>query len=191
MLFYKLRFLKCKSHKLSGTSENSTRLVEVFVMEKLQSKVNISQRAMFVTIALVLYSLSGVVVIAADAEACSSGGSANSSVINISVTIAASSTNTAGQTYMLVCSATVTETTSDPQLTFTWLHYGSDITPDTTYTRMVSTAMDPGDCSYSSTLTFSPLAVSHAGTYTCRVTAGGVTETQTNSDETVVVQSEC
>ena len=30
-----------------------------------------------------------------------------------------------------------------------------------------------------STVTFSPLAASHAGTYTCRVTAGGVTETQT------------
>ena len=32
-----------------------------------------------------------------------------------------------------------------------------------------------------STLTFSPLAASHAGIYTCRVTAGGVTETQTTT----------
>ena len=32
-----------------------------------------------------------------------------------------------------------------------------------------------------STLTFNPLAASHAGTYTCRVTTGGVTETQTST----------
>ena len=32
-----------------------------------------------------------------------------------------------------------------------------------------------------STLTLNPLAASHAGTYTCRVTAGGVTETQTST----------
>ena len=32
-----------------------------------------------------------------------------------------------------------------------------------------------------STLTFNPMAASHAGTYTCRVTTGGVTETQTST----------
>ena len=84
-----------------------------------------------------------------------------------------------------MCSATVTGSTSD-QPTFTWLHNGGEITSDTT--RMVSTTVDSGDGSYSSTLTFSPLAISHAGTYTCEVKVGGVTETQTN---TVIVISKC
>ena len=84
-----------------------------------------------------------------------------------------------------MCSATVTRSTSD-QPTFTWQHNGSDITPDTN--RMVSTAVDSGDGSYSSTLTFSPLAVSDAGTYTCRVKKGEMTMTQTT---TIIVDSKC
>ena len=86
---------------------------------------------------------------------------------SISVSITASGTNTAGQTYRLVCSATVTGSTDQP--TFTWLDPMNNSVPS----GMVTTTGNM------STLTFSPLAISHAGTYTCRVTAGGVTETQT------------
>ena len=88
---------------------------------------------------------------------------------SISVSISASGSNTAGQTYRLVCSATVTGSTNQP--TFTWL----DPINNTVPSGMVNTT---GSIS---TLTFSPLAVSHAGNYTCRVTAGGVTETQTTT----------
>ena len=68
---------------------------------------------------------------------------------------------------MLVCSATVIGSTDQP--TFTWL----DPTNNPVPSGMVTTTGSM------STLTFSPLAASHAGTYTCRVTAGGETETQT------------
>ena len=96
----------------------------------------------------------------------------NVSNISIFVSITASGSNTAGQTYRLVCSATVTG--SIDQTTFTWLYNSSNITSDIS-------RIDTGDGSYSSNLTFSPLAASHAGTYTCRVTARGETETQTNT----------
>ena len=88
---------------------------------------------------------------------------------SISVSISASGSNTAGQTYRLVCSATVTGSTDQP--TFTWL----DPINNTVPSGIVNTTGSM------STLTFSPLAVSHAGNYTCRVTAGGVTETQTTT----------
>ena len=70
---------------------------------------------------------------------------------------------------MLMCSATVTGSTDQP--TFTWLDPMNNPVPS----GMVTTTGSM------STLTFSPLAASHAGTYTCRVTAGGVTETQTTT----------
>ena len=81
--------------------------------------------------------------------------------------ITASGFNAVGQTYRLVCSATVTGSTDQP--TFTWLDPINNPVPS----GMVTTTGSM------STLTFSPLAASHAGTYICRVTAGGVTETQT------------
>ena len=89
--------------------------------------------------------------------------------VSISLSITASGTNTAGQTYRLVCSATVTGSTDQP--TFTWLNPINN----TVLSGMVTTTGSM------STLTFSPLTVSNAGTYTCRVTAGGVTETQTTT----------
>ena len=92
---------------------------------------------------------------------------------NISLAITASGTNTAGETYSLECSATVTGSTDQP--TITWLDPMNNQVP----TEMVTTT------SSMSTLTFNPLAASHAGTYTCRVTAGGVNETQTS---TVIVK---
>ena len=87
----------------------------------------------------------------------------------IDISVTTSGINTVGQTYMLVCSATVTGSTDQP--TFTWLDPINNPVPS----GMVTTTGSM------STLTFSPLAVSHAGTYTCRVTAGGVTETQTTT----------
>ena len=93
--------------------------------------------------------------------------------VSISLSITASGTNTAGQTYRLECSATVTGSTDQP--TFTWLDPMNNPVPSVMVTTTGSM----------NTLTLSPLAVSHAGTYTCRVTAGGVTETQTT---TVVVK---
>ena len=89
--------------------------------------------------------------------------------VSISVSIAASGTNTAGETYSLECSATVTGSTDQP--TITWL----DPMNNPVLSEMVTTTGSM------STLTFISLAASHAGTYTCRVTAGGVTETQTST----------
>ena len=89
--------------------------------------------------------------------------------ISISISVTASGTNTAGQTYRLVCSATVTGSNDQP--TFTWLDPMNNPVPS----GMVTTTGSM------STLTFSSLTVSHAGTYSCRVTAGGVTETQTTT----------
>ena len=81
--------------------------------------------------------------------------------------ITASGVNAVGQTYRLMCSATVTGSTDQP--TYIWLDPINNLVPF----GMVTTTGSM------STLTFSPLAASHAGTYTCRVTAGGVTKTQT------------
>ena len=93
----------------------------------------------------------------------------------LSVSISPSGTNTAGETYRLLCSATVTGSTDTP--TITWLGDGVEITTDSS--RTVSATTSDGSNGYSSTLTFSPLSASHAGTYTCRATVDG--GMQTNS----------
>ena len=85
---------------------------------------------------------------------------------NISLSITASGTNTAGETYSLECSATVIGSSDQP--TFIWLGPMNNPVPS----EMVTTTGSM------STLIFDPLAASHAGTYTCRVTAGDVTETE-------------
>ena len=86
---------------------------------------------------------------------------------SISISIIAPGTNTAGETYSLECSATVTGSTDQPSIT--WL----DPMNNSVSSEMVTTTGSM------STLTFNPLAASHAGTYACRATAGGVTRTQT------------
>ena len=97
--------------------------------------------------------------------------------VSISVSITSvSGTNTAGETYSLKCSATVTGSTDQP--TITWLDDGVEITSSDA-TRMVSATTMSSGGSYSSILTFNPLSASHAGTYTCRVMVGGVTASQT------------
>ena len=81
-----------------------------------------------------------------------------------------SGTNTAGETYSLECSATVTGSNDQP--TITWLDDdGSEITSSDA-TRMVSATIRNPSGRYSSTLTFTPLAVSNAGMFLCRVTLG-------------------
>ena len=79
----------------------------------------------------------------------------------MSVSITPSGTNTAGETYSLVCSVTVTGSTDTPAIT--WLDPMNSHVPS----EMFST-----DGSMR-TLTFNPLSASHAGTYTCRATLGG------------------
>ena len=92
----------------------------------------------------------------------------------VSISITASGTNTTGETYSLECSATVTESTDQP--TITWLDPMNNPVPS----EMVTTAGSM------STLTFNPLAASHAGTYTCRVMVGDVTQNETSE---IMVQS--
>ena len=78
------------------------------------------------------------------------------------MSISALGTNTVGETYSLVCSATVTG--SNDQLTISW----SDPMNNPVPSEMVTTTGSM------STLTFNPLSTSHAGTYTCRGIAGSL-----------------
>ena len=95
---------------------------------------------------------------------------------SITVSITASGTNTAGETYSLECSATVTGSTDQP--TITWLDPMNNPVPS----EMVTTTGSM------STLTFNPLSASHAGTYMCRATVGGAVQ---YAAEAILVESEC
>ena len=98
----------------------------------------------------------------------------------VSVSITASGTNTAGETYSLVCSVTVTGSTDTP--TITWF----DSMDSTVPSDMVSTTGSM------STLAFNPLSTSHAGTYTCRATVDGGMQTNANQGAVdVTVQGKC
>ena len=91
------------------------------------------------------------------------------------VTISPSGSNTAGETYSLICSATLIDPiplpSNVPSPTFEWF-FGpngnaslpSGVTPKTTILSSGNT--------YTSTLLFSPLSQSHTGMYTCRLGAG-------------------
>ena len=97
--------------------------------------------------------------------------------VSISVSITpVSGTNTAGETYSLECSATVTGSIDQPAIT--WLDPMNSTVPS----GMVTTT------GTMSTLTFNPLSASHAGTYTCRATVGSTMQTATMD---VTVESEC
>ena len=96
--------------------------------------------------------------------------------VSINVFITTSGTNTAGETYSLECSATVTGSTTD-ELTIIWLDPMNNTVPS----EMVTTTGSVN------TLTFNPLAAAHAGTYTCRATAGDIVQYATVD---VRVQSE-
>ena len=96
--------------------------------------------------------------------------------VDMAVSITTPGTNTAGETYSLVCSVIVTGSTDTP--TITWLDPMNSQVPS----EMVSTTGSM------STLTFDPLSASHAGTYTCRATLGGATGT---AMEEITVHGEC
>jgi hypothetical protein len=80
----------------------------------------------------------------------------NHSTVDILPIITSSGDNTAGGGYSLVCS---TSTITSGQPTIIWL--------DPMSYQITSGVMMNGSMS---TLTFNPLAASHAGTYTCRAT---------------------
>ena len=94
------------------------------------------------------------------------------------VTISPSGSSTAGETYSLMCSATLFDPiplpSNVPSPTFQWF-FGpngnaslpSDVTPMATV--MSNT---PTSNTYTSTLQFSPLSQSHAEMYTCQIGAG-------------------
>ena len=96
--------------------------------------------------------------------------------VDMTVSITPSGTNTAGETYSLVCSVTVSGSTDTP--TITWLDPMNSQVPS----DMVSTTGSM------STLTFDPLSASHAGTYTCKATLGGAMGAEM---EEITVQGEC
>ena len=102
-----------------------------------------------------------------------SGGSPNITITPITF----SGTATAGESYSLECIVTVTGSTDQP--TITWLMGPMDNQMMIT-ARVVTTGG-------MSTLTFNPLAASHAGTYTCRATLGSV---MNSTSTTITVQSE-
>ena len=82
--------------------------------------------------------------------------------VDIVVSIATFGTNTSGELYSLECSVEVSG--SSDQVNFTWLDPSNDEVP----LEMIN-ATDS-----ISTLIFDPLSISHAGTYSCRVTLGEV-----------------
>ena len=81
---------------------------------------------------------------------------------------------TAGESYSLEC--TVTVTGSNDQPTITWLMGANNM--------ITSGVVTTGGMS---TLTFNPLAASHAGIYTCRATLDSVMD---SASTTITVQSE-
>ena len=82
----------------------------------------------------------------------------------------ASCNSTAGESYSLECSACVTESTDTPNIT--WLDpMNNEINTSEVLNIMITGSMN--------TLIFNPLAASHAGTYTCRVTLDNATSTAT------------
>ena len=93
----------------------------------------------------------------------------------VTITVTSSGSATAGENYTLECTATVTG--SSDQLDFTWLMSPMN-------SKVTSGVVTTGSMS---TLTFHPLAASHAGTYTCRAALGSAMD---SASRTVTVQSE-
>ena len=91
--------------------------------------------------------------------------------------IIASGDNTAGESYRLECIVTVTGSNDQP--TITWL-----MGPMNNQMMISSGIVTTGSMS---TLMFSPLSASHAGTYTYRATLGSAMDSESM---TITVQSE-
>ena len=92
------------------------------------------------------------------------------------VTITFFGTATAGEIYSLVCTVIVSGSAT-PEPNITWM-------PQLVSQATVSNLNSAGN--YSSTLTFNPLAASHAGTYTCQAVVNGMMRT---SSKDVIVHS--
>ena len=112
--------------------------------------------------------------------------------------INSSGTSTAGDSYCLECTVTVTGSTDQPNIT--WLVDRDDVaseipTTSVTVTVQVSPSTRRNDSAtaassiYSSRLMFNPLAASHAGTYTCRATLNSAMNS-TFATIDITVQSE-
>ena len=95
--------------------------------------------------------------------------------ITVGVSITPLGTGTAGESYSLECTVTMTGSTVDlPAIT--WLDpMNNPITSGVETTGSMST------------LTFNPLAASHFGTYTCTATLGSAMD---SASTTITVQSE-
>ena len=97
--------------------------------------------------------------------------------VTVTVSIISSGTATAGESYSLRCTVTVTGSTDQP--TITWL-----MGPMNNQMMVSSGIVTTGSMS---TLIFNPLSASDAGTYTCRTTLGSVMD---SASMTITVQSE-
>lgn len=82
-------------------------------------------------------------------------------VVDIIVNITTSGNGIAGGSYSLVCSVEIVGSTDQPNIT--WIDPMNDTVPF----EMISATDN------TSTLTFNPLSVSHAGNYTCRAILDG------------------
>ena len=82
------------------------------------------------------------------------------------MTISPSGLDIAGQNYTLLCAVTVTGSNDQPAIT--WIRDdGVEFTSIATSTVSMNSNDVDSAGNYSVTLMFSPLAASHAGTYTC------------------------
>ena len=98
---------------------------------------------------------------------------------SLSVNITPSGSSTAGETYSLICSATLTSNRNpplpDPTIpapTFEWFYGPNGDVPLPFGLAAPETVLSSG--TYTSTLQFSPLNQSHAGNYTCRLGVGSL-----------------
>ena len=85
------------------------------------------------------------------------------------VIISSSGSSTAGETYSLTCSATISTNplpTNVPSPTFEWFFGQSNSSLPSGVTPPVTTNSSN---TYTSTLQFSPLSQSHGGMYTCKL----------------------
>ena len=99
-------------------------------------------------------------------------------IAQVTVTVSpiiSSGTATAGESYSLRCTITVTGSNDQPIIT--WLMGPMD-------NMITSGVVTTGSMS---TLTFNPLAASHAGTYICRATLDSAMD---SASTTITVQSE-
>ena len=93
-----------------------------------------------------------------------------------SVTISASGSSTAGETYSLMCSVTLLDSlplpSNVPTPYFEWFSGPSGNASLPSGVTPMATVLDTETATYSSILQFSPLSQSHEGVYTCRLGAG-------------------